>query len=488
MTGPRFCIYARQSITGQDEQGDSLSIQSQIQACHDYAARQGGTVIGVFADPDQKGWRTSRPEFDRMLRMVGTEPGVCVLVFKLSRFMRSLMDQERFVGEIAAAGAELASVMEPYISTSPMVRQILGAVNEQYRRDQADFLKAAWRERARRGIHHGGAPYGYRMVDGKLEVDEAQAATVREMFGWALAGHGSPEIAARLNERGVPVPRGGGQWYEERVLGILRRPVYCGRIVLNGDVITEDGIHEPLIPPDTFDAAQRILDARRGTRRKEAPSWADGFVEHACGRRMYATRHHDGREDRGWRYRCSATVPSRASRGERCDVRPASMMAGKIERRFLDLLMDALDRVLAPEAVARQIEAGHEREAAERDRERQRLARRVDTIAGQRDRLLDLTLRGAVDEDAYRVRDAALRAELDAAKGELSAVPGPVDAARLATTHAALLDARTALPLLARWTPEELPAQLNALDVRLVIGAGPARLRWNGETAAFFAG
>jgi hypothetical protein len=59
-------------------------------------------------------------------------------------------------------------------------------------------------------------------------------------------------------------------------------------------------------------------------------------------------------------------------------------------------------------------------------------------------------------------------------------------AARLATTHAALLDARTALPLLARWTPEELPAQLNALDVRLVIGAGPARLRWNGESAAFF--
>ena len=155
---------------------DSLSIDAQVRACADYIARQGWTHAGTYADPDTRGWTTSRPAFDQMLARFRDGAADTVVVFKLSRFMRSLMDQERLIAEIADAGGELVSVMEPWISTSPMVRQILGAVNEQYKRDQADFLKAAWAGRARRGLHHGGAPYGYRMVDGRLERDEPVTA------------------------------------------------------------------------------------------------------------------------------------------------------------------------------------------------------------------------------------------------------------------------------------------------------------------------
>src|SRR5687768_16916433 len=109
MESRRCAIYARQSNTDLDERGESLSIESQTRACRDYVSRTGGTVAGVYADEDEKGWKASRPAFDRMLADIRAGTVDTVVLFKLSRFMRSLLDQERFVGEIAAAGGELIS-------------------------------------------------------------------------------------------------------------------------------------------------------------------------------------------------------------------------------------------------------------------------------------------------------------------------------------------------------------------------------------------
>lgn len=485
MTSKRALTYARQSLT-RGPQDDSLSIEMQTRACREYIARQGWELCGTFEDPDQKGWKAHRPAFDAMLDRFRQGAADIVVVFKLSRFARDLLHQERIIGEIADAGGELASVTEPYISTSPMVRQILGAVNEQFRRDQGDFLKATWAGRARRGYHHGGAPYGYRMEDGELAVDEPAASVVREMFSWALAGHGSPEIASRLNARNVPTPRAGQQWTEERVLRLLRRPAYCGRVMLNGEIVTDEGRHEPLVSPVTFDAVQLILDRRRGTRRKDAPSWVDGFVRHACGRRMYAAMHVTA-TSRGWRYRCGATTAN-AAKHEHCDARPGSMMVGKVEAAFVSLLGDALTQLVPPDRAAARLEAAHAADAVTRDAERARLARRLAEVERQRDRLLDLTLQGHVAEDAYTLRDATLRAERDRIRATLAELPTPVNPAALARRHATLVEARAALEVAIRHDPAALPGVLHALDVTLVIGDGAPRLAWGPETGVFVGG
>lgn len=479
----RAVIYARQSLTRADQIDDSLSIASQVAACKAWVERQGWTLAGIYDDPDEKGWRVSRPAFDRMLGHIRDGMADTVVLFKLSRFMRSLIDQERFVGEIAAAGGELASVMEPYISTSPMVRQILGAVNEQYRRDQADYLRAAFMERARRGYPHGYAPYGYRLVDGKLEPDEPAASVVRQMFAWAAEGHGSPEITHRLNAAGHRT-RNGMPWSQSSTLRTLRRPAYTGAIAFHGDVVCEDA-HEALVPPSTFAIVQGALDRRRGVRRKESPSWMDGFVEHACGARMYCATWSTRTDAPRWRFRCGKTVASKRHDAERCTITPASIFADKAESIMRELLTGSLDTVLSPDVVARNIDAGHAAQSSDRERQRQRLARRVETITGQRDRLLDLTLRGSVDEDAYRTRDASLRADLARVRNELAAVPDPVHADTLRDRHAAIHEARDALAIALDHAPDELPGILHALDVRLVIGDGTPRLRFGPAVAMF---
>lgn len=483
MEGRVLAIYCRQSNTDLDERGDSLSIEAQTRACRDYVTRLGGTVAAVYADEDEKGWQASRPAFDRMLAAVRSGAVNGVVVFKLSRFMRSLIDQERFVGEIAAAGGELVSVMEPYISTSPMVRQILGAVNEQYRRDQAEFLRAAFAERSRRGLHHGPAPYGYTKAESILTPAEPAASVVREMYAWAAAGDGSPEIAMRLNARGIGTSRSGAAWSPSRVLELLRRPVYGGLIALNGEIIGE-GAHEPLVDRDTWEAVQGMLDRRRGTRRKVAPSWIDGFVEHACGHRMHAVRERGG----GWRYRCGHVQYPRYVGRPVCTTRPASMSAAKIEAALLPLLTDALETLASPTAVIARMRAGQTERESERVRRRQRLERRIADVTTQRDRLLDMTLRGAVEEDAYRPRDAALRAELNDLRAELAGVPSAVDPDRVAARHAHLIGVAQELEVARAGNPGALTGILHALDVRIVVGAGPLRLRWPAALRAFVCG
>ncbi|MDR6790829.1 hypothetical protein J2Y58_004217 [Sphingomonas sp. BE138] len=97
------------------------------------------------------------------------------------------------------------------------------------------------------GRFAGGRAYGYKrmvrldasgeMQRGLLEIDEAQAGIVRRIFAWFAAGMSSIQIATRLNEEGVPGPRG-GQWNAstirgdpKKLVGILNNPLYAGRLV-----------------------------------------------------------------------------------------------------------------------------------------------------------------------------------------------------------------------------------------------------------------
>jgi hypothetical protein len=232
-----------------------------------------------------------------------------------------------------------------------------------------------------------------------------------------------------------------------------------------------------------------MLDRRRGLRRKDAPSWVDGYVWHACGRRMYAARHDAGDTLRRWRYRCGHTTPSKVIAGDRCDVRPGSMMVNKIEAAFARQLEAALIGIATPAEVAARLDAERAGDRAERDEDRRRVERRIADVAAQRDRLLDMALRGTVAEDAYQRRDAALRTELATLRDQREAIPGPVDADALAMRYRTLLTAREALAITLRHAPDELPGILAALDARLVIGlpGGPA-LRFGSDVAAFVRG
>ena len=119
-----------------------------------------------------------------------------------------------------------------------------------YLKDLADKTRRGLEGRVREGKSGGGLCYGYRVVRGALdrrgeperglrEIDPVQAAVVRRIFEAFAAGESPIAIAKALNPEGIPGPRG-GPWSDGALrgharvgTGILRNPLYVGRLVWN---------------------------------------------------------------------------------------------------------------------------------------------------------------------------------------------------------------------------------------------------------------
>lgn len=472
MTDPRPVVaYARQSISRTPD--ESLSIDFQLAECTAYAQRQGWVVTGTYSDPDTKGWRRNRPGFDAMLDAVRDGQASGVLVYKLSRFARNLMMQEEVVTEIARAGGELVSITEPHINT-PMIRQILGAVNENLRRDQSDWLSSTFAARARRGLHHGYAPFGYRKQDKQLLIDDATAAVARQMWEWAMAGEGMVEITFRLNERNIPAPRA-AVWTPSSVLRILRNPAYAGHVQHRGEVVARD-THPAIVTDAEYDLVQQTIDRRSSHRRKADPSWAEGYVYHACGERMYLAGWHRKDGERRPRFRCHRAF-ARERRGEMpCQHRPASTFASYAEDGIVQELLRLSDRLLPPSVVAEALERSHGASERERSRQRTRLEKRLADLERQRQRLLDLVLQDRIDPALYSDRDAALKVKIATVTAELADAPVPVSLDDVRQQHQRLTSLALSVQVVAAEQPSALVQALAALDARYVLGDGEPRL------------
>lgn len=467
----RYVVYARQSLTRSPE--ESLSIEFQVEECTKYVEGRGGLLVGTYSDPDTKGWRRHRPGFDAMLTAIRQGRADTVLLYKMSRFARNLIMQEEVVGEIATAGGDVVSITEPHITTSPMIRQIIGAVNENYRRDQSDWLRSTFAARARKGYMHGRPALGYRKEDLRLVVDEPTSQVVRQIWDWALAGAGSIVIRDRLNDQGIPSPRG-TSWSNVSVLAILRNPVYAGHVQHRGELVVRDA-HPAIVTDDEFAAVQSLVERRAYQRRKAAPSWAEGFVWHACGQRMHLTNHPKGKRQYA-RFRCHHTFGSTVREETACRIRPASSSSAVVEAGIIADLLSLLGRVIPLDDVVAQMTAAEDDAQRSRATERRAMERRVTDISAQRQRLLDLVLQERVDPALYAEKDDALRAELDTLREALGAAPKPVSPDAVAAQRTHLVDMLQVVPGLVAHDPADLVPILVALDARYIIGSGPPRL------------
>ncbi len=479
--GKRAVIYSRQSISR--DPLDSLSIEFQEAECAAFVGRQGWTLVGSYSDPDRKGWRRYRPAFDAMLTRIADGGADTVVLYKLSRFARDLMMQEEVVTQIAEAGGDLVSITEPHMNTSPMIRQILGAVNENYRRDQSDWLSSTFAARSRRGMHHGQAPWGYAKVDKRLVIDDANGPLARQVWEWALAGHGTPEITYRLNERGI-VTGTGKAWSPIAVRDILRNVTYAGHVRHRGEVVARD-THPGIVTDAEYETVQKMMDRRSYQRRKAAPSWAEGFIWHACGARMYLSGWHHAGVDRP-RVRCKDAFARRERDYIPCRHRPASIYAAVAETRIVTAIGALEDTLLAPHAVAAALEASYGATAKQRDRKRGAIERRLADLRRQRDRLLDLVLAERIDADLYAGRDAALKTEIAETVATLEAVPPPVSLADVTAKHERLQGLIAAVRTVAAMNAAALVPLLAELEARLVIGDGDPRMEVGSAFAPYF--
>ena len=225
------CIYARQSV----DRKDSISIESQIDFCK-YELKGGS--CRVFKDKGYSGKNTDRPEFQKLLGEIRKGKVRRVIVYKLDRISRSILDFANMMELFQEYDVEFVSSTEKFDTSTPMGRAMLNICIVFARLERETIQKRvtdAYYSRCLKGFHMSGqAPYGYQLeptvVEGirtkKMVADPVAADHVRLMFEmYAEPETSFGDITRYFEEQGIKI-------YEKSMVRsflsqLLRNPVYA---------------------------------------------------------------------------------------------------------------------------------------------------------------------------------------------------------------------------------------------------------------------
>jgi DNA invertase Pin-like site-specific DNA recombinase len=223
-------IYARQSI----DKKDSISIESQIEFCrHELKGGQ----AKEYRDKGYSGKNTDRPDFQRLLRDIEAGLIAKVVVYKLDRISRSILDFARLMELFQRYNVEFVSSTEKFDTSTPMGRAMLNIciVFAQLERETiVSRVTDAFYSRCQKGFHMcSAAPYGYRLepfvMDGvktkRLVAEPEEAERIRLIYEMYAEPHTSyGDITRYFAENGILFY--GKSLIRSVLAKFLRNPVY----------------------------------------------------------------------------------------------------------------------------------------------------------------------------------------------------------------------------------------------------------------------
>lgn len=205
MVGTTRCVgYVRVSTHEQAERG--ISLEAQATAISRFAAQRGWSLVGMIEDAAQSGTKADRPGLTRLKDMVAHGEADAVVVTRLDRLGRSVLDTLSLIEELAVGGAQIVSITESIDATTAtgrLIVTVLIGLAEWERRTMSDRTKAALAHVKAQGRHVGRVPFGKRkdgagrLVDHRKEMLTLRRArymrqrgvTIRRIadeFGWSF--------------------------------------------------------------------------------------------------------------------------------------------------------------------------------------------------------------------------------------------------------------------------------------------------------------
>lgn len=281
LTLKRCAVYTRKS-TNHLLDRDINSLVTQRETCSAYITSQryrGWVELpDRYDDGGHSGSGLERPALARMMQDIEAGLVDTVVIYKIDRLTRSLLDFVRLIDVFDRRGISLVSISQAFDTSDSMGRMILNVLLtfSQFERELiAERVRDSIRTRKRHGKVHGGLPpFGYIATDDGLQVDEPEAEIVQFIFSEFLRTERYTAVMTAVREAGLcssvkyskrGEPRGGGPINPSTVYAIIRSPIYVGEI--QGKGTTYPGRHQPIISRETWDAAQ-VLSA---SRRKQTP-------------------------------------------------------------------------------------------------------------------------------------------------------------------------------------------------------------------------
>ena len=454
----RCAIYTRKSTEeGLEQEFNSLDAQREAAEAFVASQRHEGWVAlpDRYDDGGFSGGTLDRPAMQRLMADVEAGKVDAIVVYKVDRLSRSLLDFARVMEVLDRHGCSFVSVTQQFNTTHSMGRLTLNILLSfaQFEREiiserTHDKMSAA----RRKGKWVGGRMllgYDLGAERGKLVVNEAEAAQVRRIFRLFIEKGSILATARELNRRGWGRKSwvskrgracGGRPWDKANVRALVTNPAYIGMVAYKGE--TFPGEHEAILDQATWDAAQALLARNRrecsaGVRNKHG-ALLRGLLW--CGSCGVAMHHHYAKKGEGRLYRYYVCHHALKRGWDACPT--GSVPAGEIERFVVDQIRAiGRDPALAADVAARaraqaeaDVQALRDEDAALR-RSLRKAARDVAECVGGPDstrRLADLQDRTRAAEGRLgEIADAltsALEVTGEAVHAALAAFDGPWDA------------------------------------------------------------
>ena len=349
-------IYTRVSTAMQI---DGYSLDAQKARMKAYADFNDYQIVGEYEDAGKSGKSIEgRASFCRMMEDIksGKDGVAYVLVFKLSRFGRNAADVLSTLQVMQDFGVNLICVEDGIDSSKDagkLMISVLSAVAEIERENIRVQTMEGRIQKAREGRWNGGfAPYGYRLVDGVLQINEDEAPAIRTIFEqYVNTDTGANGLSKYLETHGFQkLARQNGTsplFSATLIRAILKNPVYCGKIafgrrklekihgtrneyhqVPQENYLLVDGLHKGIVSEELWNAAQVKLLAQ--SKRYEPVNRSKTEQAHllsalvkcpVCGAGMYSNkctkRKKDGTPYKSFSY--YSCKHRKMQRGQKCD-------------------------------------------------------------------------------------------------------------------------------------------------------------------------
>ncbi len=372
----RCAIYTRKSTSeGLDSDFNTLDAQRESGEAYILSQRPEGwlALADRYDDGGFSGGNMDRPAMSRLMADIESGRVDCVVVYKVDRLSRSLLDFARLMDVFDKHGVSFVSVTQQFNTASSMGRLVLNVLLSfaQFEREiiserTSDKMCAA----RRKGKWLGGPPilgYDVDRERHRLVVNPEEADMVRELFDLYLQHHSLLRAAQEANRRGWStksyvtrkgVHKGGGRFDKAKLQRILTNITYTGKILHKGQQYP--GEHEAIIDSKTFSRVQKIIrdnghDGGKNVRNKHGALLKGLLYCASCGAAMAHT--YAKKKNRLYRYYVCTTAQKQGR-----DACPTpSLPAQEIE----DFIVEQIQQLAADPEMVEQVftEAEKQRQA-----------------------------------------------------------------------------------------------------------------------------
>ena len=279
----RCAAYCRVSSDSENQLNSFMAQTRYYEKAFEKSDRE--QLVDIYADEGITGTREDkRDEFQRMIKDCRRGKIDRIYTKSISRFSRNTRDCLKNVRELKSLGITILFEKENIDTdnmTDEMMITIMGGLAQEESTSISQNMRWSIQKRMKNGTYKNATPpFGFKKVNGDLEVDENQMQIVRQMFEWYVSGYGLQAIADKLNSMNIQSGKQSVLWKADNVKYVLKNERYIGDALFQKSYVTETlphikkrnygekqkycvtGVNQQIVDKETFYAAQKLLKSR----------------------------------------------------------------------------------------------------------------------------------------------------------------------------------------------------------------------------------